>query len=104
MSDEVLKASSTKEDVVEALKKVVDPELYIDIWTLGLIYDIKIEENVLNIEMTFTSPACPAGPYLLDEVRGKTETLPGIEKTEVKVVFDPPWEPSEDLKAMMGIA
>lgn len=94
---------ATKHEVIEALKGVVDPELFIDIWTLGLIYDISIEGTQLLVKMTFTSPACPAGPELADEVRQKTEALDGIDSTRVEVVFDPPWEPSEELKAMMGI-
>ena len=94
---------ATRDEVIEALKKVVDPELYIDIWTLGLIYDLKIEDSKLDVRMTFTSIACPAGPQLVQEVKQKTMELPGIEQTNVEVVFQPPWEPSEDLKAMLGI-
>jgi len=95
---------TTKEEVIEILKTVVDPEIFIDIWTLGLIYDIEIQDKNLNLRMTFTSPACPAGPELMEEVRQKTvEMLPEIESTHIQIVFDPPWTPSEDLKAMMGI-
>ena len=94
----------TKDDVIEALKKVVDPELYIDVWTLGLIYNIDLlEEGILSIKMTFTSVACPAGPQLVQDVKEKTEELEGIKETHVEVVFQPPWTPSEDLKAMLGI-
>ena len=93
----------TREQVVELIKSIVDPELYIDIWTLGLIYHIEIEENKISIRMTFTSIACPAGPELVGEVQDKLKTLPGIDTVDVEVVFDPPWEPSEDLKATMGI-
>ncbi len=94
----------TKDDVIEALKKVVDPELYIDVWTLGLIYNIDLlEDGILSIKMTFTSVACPAGPQLVQEVKEKTEELEGIKETHVEVVFQPPWTPSEDLKAMLGI-
>lgn len=94
----------TKEDVIEALKKVVDPELFIDVWTLGLIYNIDLlEEGILSIRMTFTSVACPAGPQLVQDVKEKTEELEGIKETHVEIVFQPPWTPSEDLKAMLGI-
>ena len=96
----------SKDDVIEALKTIIDPEIFIDIWTLGLIYDISFagpEGRLLNITMTFTSPACPAGPQLAYEVRAKTEDLDGIDETNVQVVFDPPWQPSEELKALMGI-
>ncbi|MCB0325503.1 MAG: metal-sulfur cluster assembly factor [Bdellovibrionales bacterium] len=94
-----------REDIVEALRTIIDPELYIDIWTLGLIYEITLKEEhtEVDVKMTFTSPACPAGPQLVDQVRQKIEALDGIEQARVQVVFDPPWEPSEDLKAMMGL-
>ena len=94
---------ASKSEIIEALRTVVDPELYIDIWTLGLIYDIHVDAGILNLRMTFTSPACPAGPLLVEQVREKTMALDGIENTKVEVVFDPPWEPSEDLKAMLGL-
>lgn len=94
---------ATREEVIEALKKVIDPELYIDVWTLGLIYDIRVEDEALNLRMTFTSVACPAGPQLVQEIKEKTSELPGITQTNVEVTFTPPWEPSEDLKAMLGI-
>ena len=94
----------TREDIVEQLKTVIDPELYIDVWTLGLIYDISIsEEGEVGIRMTFTSIACPAGPQLVEEVRSKVLKAAGVTKSTVEVVFVPPWEPSEELKAMLGI-
>lgn len=93
----------TREQVIELLKTVFDPELFIDVWTLGLIYHIEIDENKISIRMTFTSVACPAGPQLVGDVQDKLKTLPGIETVDVEVVFEPPWEPSEELKGMMGI-
>ena len=93
----------TKEEVIESIKTVIDPELFIDIWTLGLIYDIVIEESAIKIDMTFTSIACPAGPQLVDEVKQKLSALEGVESVSVKVVFQPPWEPSEELQGMLGI-
>jgi metal-sulfur cluster biosynthetic enzyme len=99
MSEDIV----SREQVVELIKSIVDPELFIDIWTLGLIYHIEIEPEKISIRMTFTSIACPAGPELVGEVQDKLKTLPGISTVDVEVVFDPPWEPSEDLKAMMGI-
>lgn len=95
---------ATREQVIEELKKVEDPELFIDIWTLGLIYDIDFEGTTVKIRMTFTSPACPAGPYLVEQIQQKLKFLEGVENTEVEVVFQPPWEPSEELKQILGIA
>lgn len=94
----------TRDDVVEILKTIVDPELYIDIWALGLIYDIAVEDSKIRIRMTFTSVACPAGPQLVGEVKEKLATLEGVEDVDVEVVFQPPWEPSEELKGMLGMA
>jgi len=94
---------TTAEDVVAMIKTIFDPELYIDIYTLGLIYDIQVDGPVLNIKMTFTSMACPAGAQLVDEVKTKAKDLPGIEQTNVEIVFNPPWKPSEELKALLGL-
>jgi metal-sulfur cluster biosynthetic enzyme len=94
---------SPKDKAIEVLKNIVDPELYIDIWTLGLIYDVSFEGDQLTVQMTFTSMACPAGPMLVQEVKDRTEELEEVSHTNVKVVFDPPWEPSEELKGMMGL-
>ena len=94
----------TREQVIEALKTVEDPELFLDIWFLGLIYGIDIrEDGSVAIEMTFTSPMCPAGPMLLDQVKSKVGEVPGVSSVEVKIVFSPPWEPSEDVRAMLGL-
>ena len=92
-----------KEEVIELIKTIYDPELFIDIWTLGLIYEIDINEDKINIKMTFTSMACPAGPQLVGEIKEKLSTLPEIKIVDVEVVFDPPWEPTEELKGLMGI-
>ena len=102
-NDAVGEKLPTQDDVIAVLKTILDPELYLDIWTLGLIYGITIEEGKLSILMTFTSPACPAGPYLIEEVKEKTKAIAGIEETAIEITFQPPWEPSEDLKAMLGL-
>lgn len=95
--------ATTKEDVIEALKLVIDPELFIDIYTLGLVYNIDVNDGLVAIRMTFTSVACPAGPQLVEEVKAKVRTLPDIDDVQVEIVFRPPWQPSEELKALMGI-
>lgn len=93
---------TTKEQVIEALKKVEDPELMIDVWTLGLIYDIKVETENVKIKMTFTSPMCPYGPMLVDDMKRKLADV-GVKQTDVEVVFNPPWQPSEQVKEMLGM-
>lgn len=93
----------TREAVIEALKSVEDPELFLDIWFLGLIYSVVIEEGKAEIEMTFTTPLCPAGPQLVEEVRTKVLAVDGIQDVAVSVVFQPPWKPSDEVKAMLGM-
>ena len=93
----------TKEDIIKTLKKVVDPELQIDIWTLGLIYEMKVwEGNKIHLKMTFTSPMCPYGPQLLEETK-YTLRGAGFENPEIEITFDPPWQPNEDIKMMLGL-
>lgn len=93
----------TKDQIIEVLKGIEDPELFLDIWFLGLIYSVDIESGKVKIDMTFTSPMCPAGPMLITEIKEKVGALPGVESVEVKVVFSPPWQPSDEVKAMLGI-
>jgi metal-sulfur cluster biosynthetic enzyme len=99
------------EDAVrESLKQVIDPELFINIIDLGLVYTVVIEpagekENV-KIEMTMTSPACPAGPQLIGQSKQVLGALPGVGEVEVKVVMTPPWSPdlmTEDARDQLGI-
>ena len=92
----------TKEIVIETLKQCLDPELQLDVWTLGLIYDVKAEKNKIWVKMTFTTPACPYGPMLIEEIKGRLMGL-GTKNVEIEITFDPPWKPSEDLRAMLGV-
>lgn len=93
----------TRDQVVEVLKTVEDPEIFLDIWFLGLIYNIDIREDTVAIEMTFTTPLCPAGPMITDEVKTKVSKLEGVKSVDLKVVFTPPWQPSDEVKAMLGM-
>ena len=98
------------ETVREALKQVVDPELFVNIIDLGLIYGIELpqaeDKTNVQIEMTLTSPACPAGPQIIaqaKDVLGRTE---GVGAVEVKLVMSPPWSPermSDAAKDQLGI-
>jgi metal-sulfur cluster biosynthetic enzyme len=92
----------TKEKVIEALKQCNDPELDMNVWFLGLIYDIQIHHENVKIKMTFTTMFCPYGPSLVDDVKRKV-TEAGAKQVDVEVVFEPKWEPSEDVKMALGV-
>ena len=93
----------TKEQLIEnVFKKYCDPELGIDVWTLGLIYDIKIEETKVHVLLTFTSPLCPYGPEMVNELQEMIKKE-GVPEVEIEVTFDPPWKPSEELREMLGV-
>ena len=80
----------TKEQVLEALKEVYDPEIPVDIVNLGLVYDIAIEDGIVRLTMTTTSPGCPVGDYLAHEVKRAVEALEGVDAVGVEFVWDPP--------------
>jgi FeS assembly SUF system protein len=83
------------ERITAALKTVYDPEIPVDIFELGLIYKIDVDDDRhVHIDMTLTSPACPVAGILPDEVKEKVETLHGVAGATVEVVWDPPWNPS----------
>ena len=93
----------TEEQVIEVLKKVNDPELQLDVYTLGLIYEINaISKKDVYIKMTFTSPSCPYGPMLLQEINQRIEDELSM-KSEIEVTFNPPWQPSDELRSILGI-
>ena len=92
-----------KEQIIEQLKKCFDPEINLDVWTLGLIYAVEVENNKVNIVMTFTTPFCPYGEMLLNDISNKIKCVDGVKDVDIEVVFDPPWEPTEEVKMMMGI-
>ncbi len=92
----------TREQIIEVLKKVNDPEIMVDVWTLELIYDLKVENDKIDIKMTFTTPLCPYGPMLLEEIKQRLNELKP-ESVNIEVVFSPPWQPSEELRATLGV-
>lgn len=93
-----------KDKITEVFKHQLDPELGIDIWTLGLIYGFELseDEEILHVRMTFTTPLCPFGPQLIGELKQSLLML-GLRVVDIEVTFDPPWEPSEELRAMLGV-
>jgi metal-sulfur cluster biosynthetic enzyme len=95
-----------KEEIIEVLKKVMDPEINYDVWSLGLIYDIGIEGRKVKILMTFTTPMCPYGPQLLDDVRRHVASVNGVGEVDVEITFTPVWGPdkmSDDARMALGI-
>lgn len=89
-------AVPTKEQVIEVLKPIHDPEIRIGIVDLGLVYDADVsDDGVAKIKMTLTTPACPYGEMLLAMVHREVEQMEGISKVEVHLVWDPPWDPKE---------
>jgi metal-sulfur cluster biosynthetic enzyme/nitrite reductase/ring-hydroxylating ferredoxin subunit len=79
--------------ILEALRQVIDPELMINIVDLGLIYTIQHVAPKVNVEMTLTSPACPAGPQIIQQSKMVLERLPGVSDVQIKLVMSPPWTP-----------
>lgn len=94
-------------DIVQALKNIYDPEIPVNIYDLGLIYDIEIDENEkATITMTLTAPNCPVADSLPIEVRDIVASIDGISSAEVNLVFDPPWDPamlSDEAKFELGM-
>jgi len=91
-------------EIEKALKTVEDPELHIDVVTLGLIYDIKEENKDIKITMTFTSPMCPYGPQLMQAVKKKVQEVKPKSKVDIELTFEPVWQPTEEVKTLLGLA
>jgi FeS assembly SUF system protein len=100
-------AESIRERIVEQLRTVFDPEIPVNIYELGLIYEVKVEEDGRTlIRMTLTTPMCPAAEVLPPEVETKARAVPGVTAVELDLVWDPPWNPemmSEAAKLDLGM-
>ena len=95
----------SEEEVYEALEEVIDPELGLDFVALGLVYDVEIEDSEVFVTFSLTTPACPIGPEVSQQMKDFVGDLGGVEKVHPKMVFDPPWSPemmSEDAKFALG--
>ena len=111
MEDKKPEVKDTEKDleqkVVQMLKSCYDPEIPVDIYELGLIYEIKIsEENDVHVLMTLTSPACPVAETLPPEVEQKIAGVDGVKSAKVEITFDPPWEKdmmSDEAKLELGM-
>lgn len=89
--------------IIDAIKKVMDPELGVDLWTLGLIYDITQNNGHVHIVMTFTSIMCPLGPQMIENIKQEVRKVKGVKTVDVEVSFEPMWEPTEDLRSLLGV-
>lgn len=84
-----------EERIVDVLKTVYDPEIPVNIYDLGIIYKIDLQDDgTLNIDMTFTAPSCPAADFILEDVRTKLEGVEGVNTANVNLVFEPAWDQS----------
>jgi metal-sulfur cluster biosynthetic enzyme len=96
---------ATRDDVVEALRQVEDPELGMDIVDLGLMYDVEVEGPKVKVIYTLTSMGCPVGPMIAEQIDQVTRQVPGVEEVEAELTWDPPWSPekmSDDAKFILG--
>jgi len=95
-----------EEKVVDMLRTVYDPEIPVDIYSLGLIYKIDIDDEAnLHVDMTLTAPNCPAADFLIDDSRIKLESIEGIKSVDINIVFEPEWTKdmmSEEAKLELG--
>jgi metal-sulfur cluster biosynthetic enzyme len=98
---------ATKEEVYEVLQQCYDPEIPVNIVDLGLIYDVQIDGNKVNVKMTLTAPGCGMGGMIAGQARQKIlDNIDGVEEATVDLVWDPPWDPSrikEEAKQKLGI-
>ncbi len=95
-----------EEKIVDVLKTVYDPEIPVNIYDLGMIYKIDVDEKGnLDMDMTFTAPSCPAADFILEDVRTKVESVEGIKSANINLVFDPVWDQSmmsEEARVELG--
>lgn len=93
--------------MIEALKQVIDPELMINVVDLGLVYSVQSQDdNKVLVEMTLTSPACPAGPQIVQQAKISLEKLEGIKEAQIKLTLSPPWTPdrmTDEARDQLGI-
>ena len=98
LTDPAPSAAPTEDEVLEAMKDVVDPELMVNVVDLGLVYSAEVKpspeqagKRLVEVRMTLTAPGCGMGEILVDDVRSKLELIPTVAEADVELVFDPPW-------------
>lgn len=98
--------TAIEERVVEMLRTVFDPEIPVDIYSLGLVYGIDLDDDGnLKVEMTLTAPNCPAADFIIDDARIKLESIEGVKSVDIRLVFEPEWTKdmmSEEAKLDLG--
>jgi metal-sulfur cluster biosynthetic enzyme len=102
----VAQETVTREDVLEILKSVYDPEIPINVVDLGLIYDVQVNDGDVYVQMTLTAPGCGMGPYIAQQAEWAIQDIDGVEEVQIELVFDPPWTPdliSAEAREMLGI-
>jgi metal-sulfur cluster biosynthetic enzyme len=105
MSEETKPSSPDRDVVMEALENVIDPELGLDFVSLGLVYDVEAEGSDVYVTFTLTSPGCPIGPQVSEQIKEFVGEIDGVERVFPKMTFSPPWSPekmSEDAKFALG--
>ena len=99
--------TSIEERIVDVLKTVYDPEIPVNIYDLGLIYKIDVQDDAtVDLDMTFTAPSCPAADFILEDVRQKVDALDGVKTCNVNLVFEPEWDKSmmtEEARVELGL-
>ena len=100
-----LHAMATVEEVTDALRDVIDPELGLDFVELGLIYEVEVQDGTVSVTYTLTSPGCPIGPQVSEQIEEFVSELDGVTDVQPTMTFSPPWTPdlmSEDAKFALG--
>jgi FeS assembly SUF system protein len=95
----------SRDEVMSALRECYDPEIPVNIMDLGLVYDVRITDSAVEIDMTLTAPGCPMSAMISEDVKSKLQEVEGVNSVVVKMVWDPPWTPermSDDAKKSLG--
>ncbi len=99
-------AMITQEDVIDVLREVYDPELHYNIYDLGLVYDVAVNDGNVKILMTLTTPMCPIAPMITEQVEEMLDIMPGVKDVDIDFTFNPPWNPgmmSDEARADLGL-
>lgn len=107
IQEKIVNSKVLHKDIVNVCKTIYDPEIPQNIWDLGLVYSVDIdEEKNVEVVMTLTTPSCPVGPEFLNTVKTRVSEVEGVNKCNVELVWDPPWNPemmSEEARTMLGM-